>query len=74
MGRRGESRKAAGGEKNMPVLFLEKKDCCGCAACYSVCPFGAISMERDEEGFLYPKIHEEKCRRCGLCKRCCVME
>lgn len=61
-------------ENTIPVLFVEKKECCGCGACYSVCPVGAIHMERDEEGFLYPEIDENKCKRCGLCKKCCVTE
>lgn len=21
-----------------PILFKKKEDCCGCAACYSICP------------------------------------
>lgn len=59
-------------EKTVPVLFEEKKACCGCGACYSVCPVGAIHMERDAEGFWYPEIDENKCLRCGLCKKCCI--
>lgn len=61
-------------EKSIPVLFYEKKDCCGCGACYSICPTGAISMEKDEEGFLYPEIDESECKRCGLCKKSCVIQ
>lgn len=61
-------------QNEVPVLFREKKDCCGCWACCSVCPFDAINMVRDNEGFLYPEINESKCRRCGLCKKSCVNE
>ena len=32
---------------------LNKENCTGCAACYSVCPVHCINMNRDEEGFLY---------------------
>lgn len=34
----------------------EKKNCTGCASCYSVCPKQCISMIRDEEGFCYPEL------------------
>lgn len=54
-----------------PVLWQEKKDCCGCAACEAVCPVGAISMRQDEEGFFYPYINETACLRCRLCVRVC---
>ena len=45
--------------------------CSGCAACYAVCPRKAISMQPDEEGFLYPHIDEPLCVHCGLCERVC---
>ena len=45
--------------------------CSGCAACYAVCPRKAISMQPDEEGFLYPHIDESLCVHCGLCERVC---
>ena len=57
--------------KKIPVLFNKKENCCGCAACYSICPLNAISMELDEEGFYYPMIKEEKCIRCYQCLEVC---
>ena len=53
------------------VKLIKKDACCGCTACYSVCPKNAITMECDEEGFLYPKIDENKCVNCGLCLKVC---
>ena len=53
------------------VLFEDIKDCCGCGACANKCPKGAISMEEDEAGFLYPNIDREKCIECGLCVNTC---
>ena len=48
--------------------------CTGCAACYNKCPVGAISMQENEEGFLYPIIDKEKCTNCGICKEVCPIE
>lgn len=58
----------------VPVLFTEKKDCCGCGACLNICPKQAIKMREDECGFIYPAIDEEKCIRCGHCKRVCAFQ
>lgn len=57
--------------KDLTMSRRGKADCCGCTACMEVCPVGAIAMETDEEGFLYPKIDEGKCIRCGKCDRVC---
>lgn len=45
--------------------------CTGCAACFNGCPFDAITMEEDCEGFLFPSIDHEKCKECGICVRIC---
>ena len=42
-------------------LFQNKTDCCGCSACYNVCPRKAISMQEDEYGYVYPVIDQDKC-------------
>lgn len=55
----------------MESVYLEKEDCCGCSACYSVCDQQAISMKPDEEGFLYPQVIQEQCIDCGRCRRVC---
>ena len=41
---------------------LKKTECYGCSACVYSCPFGAITMEQDREGFRYPVVDEEKCK------------
>lgn len=57
------------------MLQLENKSlCCGCTACKSICPQKCISMEKDEEGFLYPKIDKEKCINCTLCEKVCPIK
>lgn len=50
---------------------VEDKKCCGCGACYNICPAGAITMEENNEGFLSPVINEDKCTNCGLCLKAC---
>ena len=60
--------------KSVPDLSSDKVSCCGCAACYSVCPVGAIAMEPDEKGFPYPRIDEEKCIRCQKCINICAFK
>lgn len=57
-----------------PVLYEKKADCCGCTACFAVCPADAISMQPDQEGFLYPVIDEEKCLCCYTCVGVCPIK
>ena len=45
--------------------------CCGCSACVQRCPKQCISLVEDTEGFLYPKVDEETCIKCGLCEKVC---
>lgn len=55
-------------------LFSEKKKCCGCGVCVSVCPKNAICLVEDENGFLYPEINEKKCISCQKCKNYCSFQ
>lgn len=55
----------------VPKLFENKETCCGCTACYSICPNNAIVMSADDEGFVFPQINEEKCVGCNMCSRVC---
>ena len=48
-----------------------KSQCSGCHACVSACPYGCMSMKADDEGFLYPVIHEALCIKCGICSDIC---
>lgn len=49
--------------------IIQKDNCCGCSACYNVCPASAISMDTDREGFLYPVINQN----CIDCKKCILV-
>lgn len=58
---------------NNSVFGKIGEECCGCELCENICPFHAIVMKENEEGFLYPQMNPEKCRNCGIClKRCPV--
>ena len=54
------------------VNITDKSQCCGCTACANVCAHGAITMESDALGFIYPKVDESKCVDCGLCDKVCA--
>lgn len=45
--------------------------CYGCQACAQICSHGAITMQPDDEGFLFPQIDVSQCVDCGLCHHTC---
>lgn len=53
------------------IRITDKKDCCGCHACASVCARHSITMQEDNEGFLYPVVDTNTCTDCGLCEKVC---
>jgi NAD-dependent dihydropyrimidine dehydrogenase PreA subunit len=53
------------------INIRHKEDCCGCSACAERCPKQCISMNEDEEGFLYPVVDASLCINCGLCEKVC---
>lgn len=53
------------------IQITDKQKCCGCEACFNICPTKAISMVRDNEGYLYPVVDLNKCIDCGLCESVC---
>lgn len=55
-------------------VFDIKEKCSGCFACDNVCPVDAITMKEDEEGFLYPKINQDICIDCGICRSVCPFQ
>lgn len=74
--------------KPLPELYTDKKLCCGCELCVSICPITiankskgftneddrAIFMYPDEEGFIYPVVNAAKCLRCYKCMRLCPIK
>lgn len=57
----------------MERVYLKKEACCGCSACYNICPTQAICMKSDEEGFLYPIIDQALCVDCHSCVNVCPL-
>ncbi|MBQ8434815.1 MAG: 4Fe-4S binding protein, partial [Oscillospiraceae bacterium] len=51
------------------LLFKDKKDCCGCGACFNICPKNAITMQEDMYGYIYPAINSSVCVDCGRCQK-----
>ena len=63
-----------GKEANLPILYKSKENCCGCFACFSICPCNAIDMIEDIEGFVYPVVDAEKCIGCHQCEKVCPIK
>lgn len=53
------------------INISQKADCCGCAACKECCPKQCISLQPDNEGYLYPTVDTATCIDCGLCEKVC---
>ena len=53
------------------TVRANRAECTGCGACVSICPRGAIAMQPDEEGFLYPAVDGGRCIGCDLCEKRC---
>ncbi|HOK82559.1 MAG TPA: 4Fe-4S binding protein, partial [Clostridia bacterium] len=49
---------------------LDRQLCTGCGLCHNVCPYNAIEMRTNKEGFLYPYVNLN-CINCGLCYNAC---
>lgn len=61
-------------KKLLPIFYIHKEECCGCTACYAICPESAIIMKEDEEGFEYPYVMGEKCIYCYMCLKVCPIK
>lgn len=53
------------------ITALEHDACTGCGACANGCPYGSITMQADNRGFLYPQINGDTCSDCGHCVQSC---
>lgn len=55
------------------MKLIDKNHCTGCGACVNACPFDAIAMVSDVEGFLHPRVDSVRCVDCGKCTRACPL-
>lgn len=53
------------------IHITDKKNCCGCSACEQSCPKHCITLNADNEGFMYPAVDLNSCINCGLCETVC---
>ncbi len=53
------------------IKSVSDERCTGCGACNNICPSNAITMEYNDEGFIYPCINENICVHCGACFAAC---
>lgn len=53
------------------IEIKHKEDCCGCNACFVICPLQCVTMENDNEGFFYPLVDKNICNDCGFCEKVC---
>lgn len=45
--------------------------CYSCRSCEQRCPKSCITMQENEEGFLYPAVDDKRCTDCGICVKHC---
>lgn len=48
--------------------------CVGCGACRAACKFNAISLVKNQGGFIKSYIDSNKCVNCGMCTKVCPAE
>ncbi len=53
------------------IKIKNRQDCVGCRGCEQRCPVQCISMESDEQDFVYPRVDVERCIDCHLCEKVC---
>lgn len=53
------------------VKGVTEGKCCGCGACYQICPKKCIQMIENERGFLIPNVDDLTCIECGACLKVC---
>lgn len=55
-------------------VIPDAKMCCGCGACFTICPQKAITIREDVNGYMLCGIDENRCINCGLCIQVCPIQ
>ncbi|OPZ32475.1 MAG: 2-oxoglutarate-acceptor oxidoreductase subunit OorD [Tenericutes bacterium ADurb.BinA124] len=55
------------------ITINNEKQCCGCAACFDICPKHSIEMKEGTLGHLFPVVDSSTCINCKLCEKTCPM-
>lgn len=53
------------------MRLATKSECTGCGVCKAVCKKEAIELKENSEGFIEPKIEEDRCVSCSQCEKHC---
>ena len=53
------------------IEITKKENCSGCSSCANICPKNCITMQMDNESFLYPEVNKADCINCNLCEGSC---
>ena len=57
--------------ENTPEVECLAGRCCGCLACVASCHSGALCVQKDDLGFVRPKLDRARCVSCGACDKVC---
>ncbi len=59
-------------ERDPIIAHIDKETCRGCERCVQECPFQAIIMVSNGDGFQHAQIDEFLCKGCGMCSVVCI--
>lgn len=59
-------------EREPIVAEIDPEICRGCGRCIEECPFQAIAMIDEGDGFRHAEINEFLCKGCGMCAAVCI--
>lgn len=59
-------------EREPIVSEIDPEICRGCGRCIEECPFQAIAMIDEGDGFRHAEINEFLCKGCGMCAVVCI--